>query len=106
MQAAWWGPMAVAIIAGILFATFLTLILVPVLYSLVDDVSEIFRKYYTHQAEEESPAHERADEPSHEGSTRGQPMLPAPVRPKAAPAGAHRESMKVGGLTEPQPEAG
>lgn len=106
MQAAWWGPMAVAIIAGILFATFLTLILVPVLYSLVDDVSEIFRKYYTHHAEEESPAHERADEPSHEGSTRGQPMLPAPVRPKAAPAGAHRESMKVGGLTEPQPEAG
>ena len=48
MQAAWWGPMAVAIIAGILFATFLTLILVPVLYSLVDDVTEFFRRHYTH----------------------------------------------------------
>src|SRR5690606_17928010 len=35
-QAAWWGPMAVAIIAGILFSTFLTLVLVPVMYSLVD----------------------------------------------------------------------
>ncbi len=48
MQAAWWGPMAVAIIAGILFATFLTLILVPVLYSLVDDATEFFRRHYTH----------------------------------------------------------
>ena len=47
MQAAWWGPMAVAIIAGILFATFLTLVLVPVLYSLVDDATEFFRRHYT-----------------------------------------------------------
>ncbi len=42
-QAAWWGPMAVAVIVGIVFATFLTLILVPVLYSLVDDLTEFFR---------------------------------------------------------------
>jgi hypothetical protein len=45
-QAAWWGPMAVAIIAGILFATFLTLILVPVMYSLVDDFETFFRKHF------------------------------------------------------------
>ncbi len=38
-QAAWWGSMAVAVIVGIMFATFLTLILVPVMYSLVDDFS-------------------------------------------------------------------
>ena len=28
-QAAWWGPMAVAVIVGIIFATFLTLVLCP-----------------------------------------------------------------------------
>jgi multidrug efflux pump subunit AcrB len=36
-QAAWWGPMAIAVIAGLTFATFLTLILTPVMYSLIDD---------------------------------------------------------------------
>ena len=43
-QAAWWGPMAVAVIVGIIFATFLTLVLVPVLYSVVDDLSRFFRR--------------------------------------------------------------
>ena len=43
-QAAWWGPMAVAVIVGIIFATFLTLILVPVLYSVVDDPARFFRR--------------------------------------------------------------
>ncbi|MDE2763444.1 MAG: efflux RND transporter permease subunit [Gemmatimonadota bacterium] len=42
-QAAWWGPMAVAVIVGIIFATFLTLILVPVLYSVADDLAGLFR---------------------------------------------------------------
>ncbi|MDZ7771148.1 MAG: efflux RND transporter permease subunit [Balneolaceae bacterium] len=35
-QAAWWGSMAVAVINGLIFATFLTLILVPVLYYLFE----------------------------------------------------------------------
>ncbi|HEX6982337.1 MAG TPA: efflux RND transporter permease subunit [Balneolaceae bacterium] len=35
-QAAWWAPMAVAVINGLIFATFLTLILVPVLYYLFE----------------------------------------------------------------------
>jgi multidrug efflux pump len=43
-QAAWWGPMAIAVIAGLTFATFLTLILTPVLYSLVDDLGNWTRK--------------------------------------------------------------
>ena len=43
-QAAWWGPMAVAVIVGIIFATFLTLILVPVLYSVADDLAGLFRR--------------------------------------------------------------
>jgi len=46
-QASWWGPMAIAVIAGLTFATFLTLILVPVMYSLLDDlevfVARVFR---------------------------------------------------------------
>ncbi|MGY8778922.1 MAG: efflux RND transporter permease subunit [Longimicrobiales bacterium] len=58
-QAAWWGPMAVAIIAGILFATFLTLILVPVMYSLVDDFSDLFKKYFVYEKGEST---ESADE--------------------------------------------
>ncbi len=33
---AWWGPMAVAVIFGLAFATVLTLVIVPTLYSLVD----------------------------------------------------------------------
>jgi multidrug efflux pump subunit AcrB len=45
-QAAWWGPMAVAVIAGIIFATFLTLVLVPVMYSLVDDAAAFFSRHY------------------------------------------------------------
>lgn len=35
-QAAWWGPMAIAVIVGLIFATALTLILVPVLYSAIE----------------------------------------------------------------------
>ena len=46
-QAAMWGPMAIAVIIGILFATFLTLILVPVLYSAVEDVSDFFKRNFT-----------------------------------------------------------
>lgn len=36
-QAAWWAPMAIAVIVGLLFATLLTLILVPVLYQLFEN---------------------------------------------------------------------
>jgi multidrug efflux pump len=65
-QAAWWGPMAVAIIAGILFATFLTLVLVPVMYSLVDDVEKFFKKHYARREQEPVPATDapRFEEPT------------------------------------------
>jgi multidrug efflux pump len=46
-QAAWWAPMAIAVIVGLSFATLLTLFLVPVLYSLIDDGGEFFRRHYT-----------------------------------------------------------
>lgn len=35
-QAAWWGPMAIAVIVGLTFATALTLILVPVVYGMLE----------------------------------------------------------------------
>ncbi len=48
-QAAWWGPMAIAVIAGLTFATFLTLVLVPVMYSLTDDLSAFLERHFTHR---------------------------------------------------------
>jgi multidrug efflux pump len=50
-QAAWWGPMAIAVIAGLSFATVLTLGMVPVLYSLLDDLGDWFRRHYLHSDE-------------------------------------------------------
>ena len=44
----WWGPMAVAVIFGLAFATLLTLVMVPTMYSILEDmrrqVSLRFRK--------------------------------------------------------------
>ena len=45
-QASWWGPMAIAVIAGLTFATFLTLVLVPVMYSLFDDFDGYIRRTF------------------------------------------------------------
>ena len=56
IQAAWWGPMAIAVIVGILVATFLTLVLVPVMYSIVDDVGDWLKRVYARPADEESVA--------------------------------------------------
>lgn len=43
-SAAWWGPMAVAVIFGLAFATLLTLVVVPVLYSLADSTRRFFQR--------------------------------------------------------------
>jgi multidrug efflux pump subunit AcrB len=45
-QAAWWSPMAIAVIVGILVATLLTLIVVPVMYAVVDDMALFFRRHF------------------------------------------------------------
>jgi multidrug efflux pump subunit AcrB len=42
-SAQWWGPLATAFIVGLLFATFLTLLVVPVLYSAVESFRGLFR---------------------------------------------------------------
>lgn len=39
-SSAWWRPMGIAVMAGLTFATFLTLVLVPVLYDLLLDLRE------------------------------------------------------------------
>ncbi|MEE4254089.1 MAG: efflux RND transporter permease subunit [Desulfuromusa sp.] len=41
-SADWWGPMAVAVIFGLAFATLLTLVVVPVLYSLAESARRKF----------------------------------------------------------------
>ena len=45
-SSAWWAPMAVAVIFGLAMATFLTLVLVPVMFSLFDTVSRALRKRF------------------------------------------------------------
>jgi len=39
----WWGPMGVAVIFGLAFSTILTLVVVPVLYYLIDRMTEWFK---------------------------------------------------------------
>jgi multidrug efflux pump subunit AcrB len=48
-QAAWWAPMAIAVIMGLLFATVLTLVLVPVVYTLMDDLEAWARARFRRQ---------------------------------------------------------
>jgi CzcA family heavy metal efflux pump len=40
----WWGPMAVAVIFGLAFATLLTLVVVPTMYELIDATGEKMRR--------------------------------------------------------------
>ncbi|MEX0891025.1 MAG: efflux RND transporter permease subunit [Gemmatimonadota bacterium] len=54
-QAAWWGPMAIAVIAGLAFATVLTLVVVPVLYAVLDDLASWFRRTFTRAGEPAGP---------------------------------------------------
>jgi hypothetical protein len=54
--------MAIAVIAGLTFATFLTLILVPVMYSLFNDFEAVLVRTFTRQGREEVERGE-AEEP-------------------------------------------
>ncbi|MGD2122748.1 MAG: efflux RND transporter permease subunit [Gemmatimonadota bacterium] len=95
-QAAWWGSMAVAVIVGIMFATFLTLVLVPVMYSLVDDFSAFFRKHYTVQ-----------DDVEEAKATGAEADHMAPVRSEVPGYGETADEDAVGeeqGEEEPAPE--
>ncbi|MGH7700792.1 MAG: efflux RND transporter permease subunit [Gemmatimonadales bacterium] len=64
-QAAWWGPMAIAVITGLVFATILTLVLVPVRYSLLDDLEAAVRCWFAPREVVEGARGERtAEEPA------------------------------------------
>ncbi|MBT8403504.1 MAG: efflux RND transporter permease subunit [Gemmatimonadetes bacterium] len=94
-QAAWWGPMAVAVIVGIIFATFLTLVLVPVMYSLVDDFTTFFRRWFV--------APERDDAVAVPSPSPAEPPFEVRVPPRVAepePAQVFRTGLR------PRPEAG
>ncbi len=41
-----WGPMGITIISGLIFATFLTLVIVPVIYSVMDSFAVKLRKVW------------------------------------------------------------
>ena len=66
-QAAWWGSMAIAVIAGLTFATFLTLVLLPVMHSLLDDFSHFLLRHTRRKAVDD-PAGGTAE--GHDGSRR------------------------------------
>jgi len=42
----WWGPMGVAVIWGLAVATFLTLVVVPVMYSTIDPIKKTLFDYW------------------------------------------------------------
>lgn len=52
----WWGPMGVAVIAGLTVATVLTLVIVPVTYHTLDELPELLRRLPTLLRRREEPA--------------------------------------------------
>jgi multidrug efflux pump subunit AcrB len=66
----WWGPMAVAVIFGLAFATLLTLIAVPTLYVVFDNVTESITGFFKKVGK--SPAAVGASEGPAQGAPSGQ----------------------------------
>jgi len=52
----WWGPMAIAVIFGLAFATILTLVVVPTLYSILYAASDAVRSVVPEEQAQESTA--------------------------------------------------
>jgi multidrug efflux pump len=93
-QAAWWGPMAIAVIAGLTFATVLTLGMVPVMYSLLDDLGDFFGRHYTHQ--DTTRVQAAGVESAGVGADGAAPALPGVMRPPATqPAASQPASAAV-----------
>jgi multidrug efflux pump subunit AcrB len=82
-QAAWWGPMAIAVIAGLTFATFLTLVVLPVMHSLLDSFSHFIYRHLRVHAEkmdegsgvDVEPAGQGAASPDKTDRSRREPEL-------------------------------
>ena len=45
-SSAWWAPMAVAVLFGLTVATVLTLVLVPAMFSLAEDLAAVIRRRF------------------------------------------------------------
>ena len=101
-QAAWWGPMAVAVIVGILFATFLTLVLVPVMYSLVDDVSDVARRVFLGSREDEDEEMGEVSEDGELDEPVGAP--PREETPEPEPATVYRKGIRFPGTPRLRPQ--
>ncbi|MCH9688253.1 MAG: efflux RND transporter permease subunit, partial [Deltaproteobacteria bacterium] len=66
-SAQWWGPMAVAVIFGLAFATVLTLVLVPTMYSILEDLRRLPQRLWGRKPAQEPdppPMPEDADGPA------------------------------------------
>ena len=95
--------MAIAIIAGILFATFLTLILVPVMYSLIDDTTDFVRSHFLNTEEADYGTREGFDGEDQAGADTGSGEVAAPPAPPVTPqpVGATRERVDVDPFSMP-----
>ena len=84
-QAAWWSPMAIAVICGLAFATFLTLLLVPVMYSLFDDLDRWARRVFV--ARERGAAPVAAPPTPVAPAAAAAPRIAGAAQPAVAPIG-------------------
>ena len=64
-----WGPMGIAIISGLVFATFLTLVIVPVMYSTFDSIAVRLGQVFGHK-DQKTPELQ----PTYAGSNGGGPL--------------------------------
>ncbi|MBK7761002.1 MAG: efflux RND transporter permease subunit [Deltaproteobacteria bacterium] len=55
-SAAFWGPMAIAVIFGLGVATVLTLVMVPTMYTISEDFSDLARRLFNGRAKKATPA--------------------------------------------------
>ncbi len=76
-SAQWWGAMAVAVIFGLAFATVLTLILVPTMYSILDDFRGLRQRLFSRKSKTETA--------TAKGKTVVATTLPVAPQPKAEP---------------------
>ena len=86
-QAAWWGSMSVTVLVGVLAATGLTLLLVPVMVSLADDFGVFLKRTFIGpDDDDQGPGAGRGDDERE----RIQGYAPLPERVAQQPAGVMR----------------
>lgn len=54
-SADWWGPMAIAVIFGLSFATVLTLVMVPTFYSIREDIGDRLGRLFSRRSSASEP---------------------------------------------------